>query len=321
MFPVISVDPNSAEMFEQLGTKAKFWYRDPQFGRSLFKRGRENTGENWAEKLACELAGAIGVPHAYYELAQCDGVYGVSSPSFVPPSGRLVHGNEILARAKGYQDEAAVVKANYYRSRAHTITLVLGVLMAASTSEFGLRVPDGFAPFHGVVTAADVFLGYLMLDAWIGNQDRHDQNWGLLVEVKGPRNAPDVILTLAPSFDHGSSLARNETDLACEEMLRTKDLGRHISRYVERARSALYPHAASGKTKPLLTIEAFAFARKRAPIAGDAWLARLEAISEERIHDMVDMLPDEFVTPVRREFLVAYLKLNRQRLLALREAA
>ena len=50
MFPIIEVPSGSAEIVEQLGTKAKFWYIDHLLGRSLFKRGRPNTGENWAEK-------------------------------------------------------------------------------------------------------------------------------------------------------------------------------------------------------------------------------------------------------------------------------
>ena len=97
-------------------------------GRSLFKQGRDNTGENWAEKLACELADALGIPRAYYELVQCEGVYGVSTPNFVPKFARLVHGNEILARTKEYQQEQAG-DVKYYRSCTHTITLALAMLI------------------------------------------------------------------------------------------------------------------------------------------------------------------------------------------------
>jgi hypothetical protein len=319
MFPVIEVDIDTAEMYEQLGTKAKFWYRDPQMGRCLFKRGRKNTGENWAEKFACELAAVLGVPHAYYELARCGDDLGVSTPNFVPRRGRLVHGNEVLAVTKEYKQAR---DARFYQSRAHTITLVLSMLMAAvGSDDWPLQPPDGFLAFPGVTTAADVFVGYLMLDAWIGNQDRHDQNWGVVVELHGLGGEPQMILRLAPSFDHGSSLARNETDESCREMLETRDRGRHISAYVGRARSALYPHGATGKPKALFTLDAFAFARRQLPSAGDAWLRRLESITHERINEMVHMLPDEFVSEIRREFVVEYLKLNRQRLLALREAS
>jgi len=45
---------------EQLGTKEKFWVIDQkQAAKQLFKIGREGTGENWAEKIASELAELI----------------------------------------------------------------------------------------------------------------------------------------------------------------------------------------------------------------------------------------------------------------------
>ena len=50
-----------------------------------------------------------------------------------------------------------------------------------------------------VFTASDVFVGFILLDAWFANQDRHHENWGAL---------RDDVLRLAPTFDHGASLAR-----------------------------------------------------------------------------------------------------------------
>jgi hypothetical protein len=188
MFSIILVPPGSAELMEQLGTKYKFWYSDPQLGRSLFKEGRPHTGENWAERLACELALAFGIPHAIYELAQFGERRGVVSPSFVPPDGRLVHGNELLARIA---DQPVGEGERNYRARHHTIGLVVSLLRASTKI---LLPPRGFVAFDGVSTALDVFAGYLLFDAWIANQDRHDQNWGLV------RYADTGSLHLAPSF-------------------------------------------------------------------------------------------------------------------------
>jgi hypothetical protein len=63
MFPTVPVDPAKAESLEQLGTKRKFWFTDDQGRRVLFKAEERGTGEDWAEKLACELAGLLGLPH------------------------------------------------------------------------------------------------------------------------------------------------------------------------------------------------------------------------------------------------------------------
>ena len=55
LFPIIDISNNTVVSDEQLGSKSKFWIaRDAE--RWLFKEARENTGEDWAEKVASEVA-------------------------------------------------------------------------------------------------------------------------------------------------------------------------------------------------------------------------------------------------------------------------
>jgi len=68
MFPVKRVERQAAESLEQIGSKRKFWFT--QAGkRVLFKAEERGTGEDWAEKVACEICGVMGIPHVHYELA------------------------------------------------------------------------------------------------------------------------------------------------------------------------------------------------------------------------------------------------------------
>lgn len=97
MFPVLLLADDAPDLLEQLGTKEKYWFR-VDGRRYLFKIGRPNTGENWSEKIAAELAGLLGLPHAHYDLAIWRGRQGVLSPLFVPKGGRLILGNELLGR-------------------------------------------------------------------------------------------------------------------------------------------------------------------------------------------------------------------------------
>ena len=98
-----------------------------------------------------------------------------------PEVQRLDHGNELLSRADpGYADSPLRDNPLY------TVAAVRHCL-ADVTASAG-------AP------AFDLWVGYLVLDAWVANTDRHHQNWGVLVDTR-----TDVSL-LAPSFDHGSSL-------------------------------------------------------------------------------------------------------------------
>ena len=59
----------SRNFLEQLGTKEKFWYYDENDIEHLFKIGRSNTGENWSEKVAGELAELLGISAIHYEFA------------------------------------------------------------------------------------------------------------------------------------------------------------------------------------------------------------------------------------------------------------
>src|SRR5438874_2334528 len=104
-FPILEVRPEDRLDVEQLGSKPKFWFQRPN-GRWLFKEAREHTGEDWAEKIAAEIAKAVGISAAVVELAEFSGKAGCASQSFVRKEDgknliqqNLIHGNELLAGA------------------------------------------------------------------------------------------------------------------------------------------------------------------------------------------------------------------------------
>jgi len=54
-YKIIEVPSDSPEVIEQLGSKPKFWFRMPDDEQAwLFKFKRENTGEDWSEKIASD---------------------------------------------------------------------------------------------------------------------------------------------------------------------------------------------------------------------------------------------------------------------------
>jgi hypothetical protein len=96
MYEIENIPAGVAESAEQLGTKFKFWYRGEDQRLILFKEGRPGTGDNWAEKIASELAGLIGIPHVEYDLASYGNRMGVICNALTEPGEVLVHGNELL---------------------------------------------------------------------------------------------------------------------------------------------------------------------------------------------------------------------------------
>jgi len=152
-------------------------------------------------------------------------------------------------------------------------------------------------------TAQDVFVGYVMLDAWIANQDRHHENWAAL---------RDDAFRLAPTYDHGAGFARNLTDAERKGRLETRDKNRTLQAFAARARSAFYVDAAA--TRPLGTLEAFSAFAEFAPEAKKAWLGRMAEIEDNAVCGIMDEVPDERMSRICKEFTLQLLKENRTRL-------
>lgn len=226
-FDIIKVSSLRREKLEQLGTKSKYWFTDDDNRQMLFKAVKGDTGEDWSEKIACELCRLLDLPHVHYELAveTEEDKRGVVCQTCAPPPMSLVLGNQLLF----------ALDANYprdhgrkYKVHQHTVEAVRDVVRT-------LKPPP--TPYATDIsgtkcTALDVFLGYVMLDAWIGNQDRHHENWGALTDGEN--------LYLAPTFDHAAGMARNLMDEERQERLTTRDGKRQIAYFARRARSAFY---------------------------------------------------------------------------------
>jgi hypothetical protein len=307
MYDIVTIPSGVAESTEPLGTKFKFWFSDEHDNKCLFKEGRPETGENWAEKIACELAKALNLPHALCELARCEEKQGVISRSIVPHMARLVHGNELLATFVTNYGET-VPQPKPYSHKEHTLRRVLSYFRASIES---VGVPIGFDRTNEISTAMDVFIGYLMFDAWIANQDRHDQNWGIL-------RTSDGNSFLADSYDHGSSMSRNTPDHKRLTMLTTKDMGQHISKYVTKARSAFFPniqHPTNQTLKALLLMDAFKQASRQSSPATNEWLSRLDAVNDCHVQSVIDNIPDSLMSETAKEFTFTLLMLNRETIL------
>lgn len=299
MFPVIKIRSSQAEAVEYLGTKAKFWYRDGE-RQMLFKAEERGTGEDWAEKIACELCAGLGLPHVHYEMAYDVDQRrpGVVCASLTPQPLALAHGNQLLLALDPAYPAGA---ENHYRSRAHTVDAVFEVinLLGLPDQSWCTRLPPQ------IQTAAGIYAGYLLLDAWIANQDRHHENWGAVWD--GER------LSLAPSFDHGAALARNLSDEERHERLTSRDERRKVPYFAGRARSALI--ATPTAAKPLTTLAAWRAFAARVPVDAAIWRNQLAAVESGAVEAVLDQIPPDRMSAVCRRFTLDLLAENRRRLL------
>ena len=302
MYPILQIDRLQAEDIEYLGTKRKFWFTT-NGQRFLLKAEERGTGEDWAEKIVSELAWLLGIPHVEYELAhEYEGRRaiqpGVVCPTFVPRPLILILGNQLLFfRDKNYP----ATEDRKYGIQEYTVDAVAGIvsILEPPSSEWMAGVPPG------VATSLGVFIGYMMLDAWVANQDRHHQNWGA--------TWLEPNLRLAPTFDHGASLARNLSDEERKDRLTTKDANRSVEHFVGRARSGFYSSPKEGKT--MLALDVFRQFAARVREAARVWLGKLAAIRQAAVGAILTKIPPQRMSPVTREFTLKLLMTNQRRLL------
>ena len=300
MFPEVRVPDDAPLLPEPLGSKRKFWFQNAASIMCLFKEVQPNTGEDWSEKVACDLCRLLDLPHVDYDLAIWKDKNGVICPTCVPTDGRLVHGNELLAQLLPEYPQQQVRRVSQY-----TLENVFAILQSPE-----IKTPMAWTPLTEGFEAVDVFVGYLMFDAWIANTDRHHENWALVV-------SSEAMTHLAPTYDHASSLGAHETDTNRYDRLTTRDTRRSIRRYVERATSAFF--ASSFDTTPMSTFDAFHAAGIRRPGAAKAWLARLASLSFREIQALFSNIPSNRISVVAIDFALEMLALNHQRLLKLQQ--
>lgn len=282
---LVNLEPAFApESIESLGSKEKFWFQLPDAAGGtdwLFKYPRPDTGEHWAEKIAAEVAGLLGISCARVELADCQGRRGSVSKSFTTAGKGLVHGNELLEILLGDYDP----EKRYHQSR-HTLGNVLETL-----ADYG---PD----------CRRQFADYLLLDALIGNTDRHHENWGWLIDLATADGAGE----LAPSFDHAASLGRELVAVRRDRILAENRVGA----YAERGRGGIYWSEQDSRSPSPLELLRRAVAAY--PQFFRPGLAKLSTLDAGNILAIVSRIPTDWMSAPQRDFAVALMRYTLEQL-------
>ena len=214
---------------EVLGTKPKRWLSPPNstaetpwlmkdrtFSESA-RFGRYPKGDDWSERVAAGIAQVMEIPAAQVELASKSttghpDLIGVVSKRIHDDAGSLVHGNELLHQYRG-------------TSNAWDMT-------GYSLQAIKLALEEVGPPPDSVwVTSWQLFVSYLVLDAVIGNTDRHPENWAA-IDAGDSANR-----TLAPSFDHASCLGFQLATQDKQDRLLTNDRNRQPENWASTAKT------------------------------------------------------------------------------------
>ena len=238
--------------------------------------------DDWAEKLAGELARLLNLPCARVELAHGASDAGIISANVTPNGWSMESGDTMLSEFPGYLSCAGEDRPK--NRVGHNLSNVEQVLEDCAG-------PPGSdcADWAG----AEVFAGFLVFDAWVANTDRHAINWGVLTCEEDGRHA------LAASFDHGSALGSGTQD---QRLFQTT-----AEDYARRGFAGRFE---DGARLPLVDLAQEAVSRTGGR-AGQ-WLDRLATVDADAIDGIVGSIPG--MSEVRHRFISSLLLINQRRL-------
>ena len=256
---------------ESGGYLTKFWIDHPQLGRSLVKLD-ESTAPGWSEKVAYELALLLKLPAARYELGVYQDRQAISiSPDFKSSKLTYINGDTLIRNSvESYQYNVA----NSFKA------LELN----------RVELPSDYQPPQGISDGADLFVGYLMLDALVANNDRHGANWEIAIDNRGNK-------TLAPVYDNGASFGVDFGSLVYDNKTPQEYSQTIVSMF------------------GVITQEAFKSAAIIRPKAAEIWKLQLNQIDRYKIQDLFNRIPKSLITAKAKQFALELIDNNQKSLL------
>lgn len=191
----------------------------------MVREKRDYTPENWSEILAYEIGTQLGFNVLRYDLAIHNGRIGCISKNMITPSKNesLVEGHQILSRYDSTYDPSN--KNSYSR---YTFGFVQEALKAYDAAFY---IED--------------FIRTLIFDAIIGNSDRHQSNWGIILSTKIEDNNISIIKKAAPIYDSGCCLER---EFGEEQIQMHLDIQSKFDKYIRNGVSELRTKKTSNKS-------------------------------------------------------------------------
>lgn len=212
---IINIDNDEwtkIEGFSSKGLRVKSWYESVESGDVyLYKEPKiysypNNTfitKEIWTEFIACKIGQYIGLDVPDAIPAILDGRYGILIKNFLErgvagmPVNDLIEAKEFLSRSQ-------------------------------------IEYPHNLLSIEILLTNENVdneawnnYLRMLIFDCLIGNNDRHDENWGLLYDKNVGK------FKLAPIYDNASCLTSGETDERVLQLLTNDSM---LEKYINNSR-------------------------------------------------------------------------------------
>lgn len=275
---------------KKLGINFKFLYNDTIVRGSrkkllaitnkreiaMFKYEREDyiCSESCSEKIAYEIAKVLRFECARIDLAYDNvGKIGVLNYYFSNVY-KSSHTDIVAYLNKNFTD-----RNNYY-----TVSNIKSVLDEIDSNLF------------------KGFIRIMIFDALIGEQDRHEENWGIITK--------NDKFYISPLYDNGDSLLREfkNYDIAKKYY----DGIKNFDSYIERSKTIIYKENNIEKYKHFELIQ-YLYDNYTMLVIPE--IKNLELLTDRLINKIVNRIPDELLTNKHKEYIILYLIKRRNILL------
>lgn len=247
---------------------------------AMFKYEREDydCSEACSEKLAYEIAKVLGYDCAKIELAvDNDNKIGVLNYYF---SDRF---NAPHTDIVAYLNENIKERNSYY-----TISNIKSVLDDIDTDLF------------------ENFIKIMVFDALIGEQDRHEENWG--ITVKQGKSF------ISPLYDNGDSLLREFRNI--ENAQKYYSGLKDFDAYINRSKTVIYKE---DNKKQYKHFELMKYLYDNFPQYISPEFDNLKKLTDEIIEELVNKIPDDLLSNEHKKYIIIYLIRRRNTLLNIKK--
>ena len=262
--------------FNTKGSRVKKIVVDNNGNKAYFKY--EGNGylvsEACSEKMCYEIAKILGYDCARIELANdSEGILGVLNYLFID-IGDVEHIDSI-SYLKTYDSE----RAKYYT--------ISNIKKKLDTLDENL--------FEG-------FIKVMVFDALVGEQDRHEENWG--IERLGDQ------YRFSPLYDNGCSLLNKfKNEIYANNYYSGK---KDFDAYINRSKTLIYKEDNIKQYKHFELIEYLNIHYNKLV---QTEILNLNKLTDEIIENIVGKIPDDLLTKIHKEYIIKYLKKRRDILL------